>query len=181
MSQLKKEETGEISVTGKVDIDYPSKSNIMTVKNEAFTSKNELIKNRRENPSLESSYRWLDSSILVEKMVDKISHWPLLYKKDLPEITIADLFKEVEVTVQVGYALFQIFEFCDHKEQWSEDMLQYGIVFPREYVGYDPAWNLKITYRSTQVSSHGHEFFLEFFKLTKGWFDEEGTITISSN
>ena len=163
MSTTNQEQTSEILVTGKVDIDYPTKSNIMTVSKEAFTSKNELIKNRRENPSIEDRYMWLDLSNAGDEILAKVSHWPFLYQKNLPEISITDLFKEAGVTVQEGYNLCQLFKLCDHKEKWSVEMIQNGIIFLREYEGYDPAWNLKINYKGTQVSSHGHEFFLEFF------------------
>ena len=181
MSTTNQEQTSEILVTGKVDIDYPTKSNIMTVSKEAFTSKNELIKNRRENPSIEDRYMWLDLSNAGDEILAKVSHWPFLYQKNLPEISITDLFKEAGVTVQEGYNLCQLFKLCDHKEKWSVEMIQNGIIFLREYEGYDPAWNLKINYNGTQVSSHGHEFFLEFFKITKGWFDEEETLNTPDN
>lgn len=173
------EPVSEILIPEAINIDYSNKTNNMNLSNEAFTSKNELIKNRRIDPSTAMYYAWQDGSHAVDNIMDKLSHWPFLYQKNLPEISIKNLYKEAVVTKQVGDALLQLFKLRDYKKQWSPDMLKYGIVFPRKYDGHDPAWNLDINYKYTVVSSHGHEFFLEFFRATKGWFDEEEELMIS--
>src|SRR5665647_3329601 len=171
MSQVKEEHISEIFIKGTTDDNLLTKTNNMQTTNEAFTSKNEMIKNRRLDPSVYSLNEWNDTGNVVMDLVLNLSNWPVLYQKGLPEISVLDLFEKLGITELHGNTLLQIFKLRDFKGNWSEDIKRYRLIFTRKYEGYDPAWNVKLSYKYDQISAHGHEFFIEFFEKTKHWFD----------
>lgn len=166
------EKVSETLISEAIKIDASSNTNthFMQKTHEDSVFFKGTVRQRWLEGSFDDLNFWNDLSGQVDEMIGELSEWPVTRGKGFSYIPLKDLLENLGIPLQQAYDTFQVFKFRDFKGSWSDSMTTFGFVFPHEYEGAVPEWRQKIGFTCEVVSPHGHEFIIEFFKITKDWF-----------